>query len=120
MGSKSKENPDKTDTSSIKSESKKKMRKSVKEVKTSKKDKRKAMKLMKKNALSNLGEANAQKKKAKSPEPSDTLNSTETNMEIDDVVESKPKPELSKKKKESKEIVEEVKDTLQDQKNKPD
>merc|ERR1712025_1192109 len=118
--SKSKENPDKTDTSSIKSEPKKKMKKSVKEVKTSKKDKRKAMKLMKKNALSNLGEANAQKKKEKSPEPSDTLNSTETNMEIDDVVESKPKPELSIKKKKSKEIVEEVKDTLQDQKNKPD
>merc|ERR1712025_98993 len=120
--SKSKENPDKTDTSSIKSESKKKMEKSVKEVKTSKKDKRKAMKLMKKNALSNLGEANAQKKKEKSPEPSDTLNSTETNMEIDDVVESKLKPELSKKIKKSKEIVDSVKDAvpLQEQKNKPD
>merc|ERR1712025_654040 len=67
--SKSKENPDKTGTSSIESESKKKMKKSVKEVKTSKKDKRKAMKLMKKNALSNLGEANAQKKKEKSQNP---------------------------------------------------
>merc|ERR1712025_1190041 len=117
---KSKEMSDIADTSSIKSESKKKIKKSVKEVKTSKKDKRKAMKLMKKNALSNLGEANAQKKKDKSPEPSDTLNSTETNMEIDDVVESKPKSELSKKKTKSKKVVEEVKDTLQDQKNKPD
>jgi len=120
---KSKEKSDKSDASAIKSESKKKMKKSVKEIKTSKKDKRKAMKLLKKNALSNLGEANAQKKKAKSPEPSDTLNSTETNMEIDDVVEQKPKPvELSKKKKKSKEIVETVKNAvpLQEQKNKPD
>merc|ERR1719481_2229054 len=75
---------------------------------SSKKLKRKESKMLKKNALSSLGEANAQKKKSKKEKVEEESKESEEKMEVEDVISKpdKPKKKVEEESKESEEKME--------------